>query len=205
MAALPSERQMLSAEIPGLGELPFMRFELQTERRAEADGERLHVRARIQTNLASVMRPLLATSAPPVRNIGTALRLVDRLSDRVQQAGRRALAVPLVRNIAEAAMAFDLNTFVEVQASTASLAGGSRALMPSSDQLARMGVEPDLSPNAAPVQTWAGEQAGGFAQVSLLRLDHEHLPPRLRQLLGDGPFSLSATVVNTAEPSRRAR
>lgn len=192
------EREQFSAEIPGYGSIPLLRVELQSERRPEGDGERLHFRLRVQSNLASAVRPMLAAPPPPASS-ETALALRAEVGRRVGSLGRRALAVPAVRALAERLLAHDLNTFFDVQASTASLAEGSRALLPAPERLAALGVQPDWGPDAAPLQAWAHQDANGHAQLALLRLDPEQWPAALREALRGTPLSLVATLVQTAE------
>jgi hypothetical protein len=197
-AAVEGAREQFSAEIPGLAGVPLLRLELQSERRPEADGERLHLRLRVQSNLASALRPML-NAPPPPASAQTALATRASTGQRLSVLGRRALAVPAVRALAERLLAHDLNTFLDVQASTASLAQGSRALLPSPERLAALGIQPDWNPEAEPLQAWAHQDARGFAQLALLRLDPEHWPPALREALGGAPLSLVATLVQTAE------
>lgn len=91
----------------------------------------------------------------------------------------------------------DLNSWVEVRASNASLDEGATALLPA-DKLDAIGVHPQAN---KPVQTWAGALRGrpGYAVLTLLRLEKAGLPAALRRLLGARPFALSATAASVVE------
>lgn len=91
----------------------------------------------------------------------------------------------------------DVNSWIEVRASNASLDEGSSALVP--EKLEKLGVSPR---SGKPVQTWAGALGRGFAVLTLLKLDKANLPSVLRSLLGARPFQLSATAVSVVEDHR---
>lgn len=208
--ALPAGRdeRTFAAELP-IGETePLWRLQLQWLTQAQGDGDRMVLRAHLQTNFASALRPALAAphKHPPRQALthgshsGGLLRLRERAGHAAQQLAQRALRAPLIRRLAEPLLEFDVNTWVEIQASTASLNSGSHSLLPQAERLAKLGIHP-RTPDAQPVaETWAGDAGTGFAQVSVLQMDRRHLPPRLQKLLGKQPFGLAATVVNTAEP-----
>ncbi|WP_028008091.1 hypothetical protein [Solimonas flava] len=201
------------AELPVGEKEPLWKLQVQMVTEPQADGERLRLRAHLQTNFASALRPALAAAqarrdgteraalppagAPPAPS-GRSLRLAERAGHAVQSVAQRALAVPLVRRLAEPLLQLDLNTWVEIQASTASLDAGSHDLLPQQERLAALGIRPKRTGDQPIAETWAGEARDGFAQVSVLQLDKRHLPTRLRELIGDQPFGLAATVVNTA-------
>lgn len=212
-AASPFDQQRITAEIPGPDGTSLIKFELYSEVSPEADGEHLHLRARLQTNFASALRPMLSrpmASHKALRHEGTgrALRVADRVSAGVQNVAQRALQIPLVRNVAASVMAHDVNTYIDLEATTASLIDGSKALAhrAAKPALQRLGIVPDESPNAPPLQSWAGELDDGFAQVSLLRLDERHFSDALKQVLGGRALKIAATMVNTVErPPPKAR
>ncbi|WP_029888592.1 hypothetical protein [Polycyclovorans algicola] len=216
-AADPFDQQRVTLEIPGPDGTPLFKLELHSEVTPEADGEHLHLRTRMQTNFASVLRPMLAAAEAgrpalthrPGMEGGRGLRLAHRVSAGVQTVAQRALQVPLLRNVAESAMAHDVNTYIDLEATTSSLIDGSRALAHHAAQpaLRRLGIVADESPDAPPLQTWAGEVGDGFAQVSLLRLDERHFSAALKQALGGRPLKIAATLVNTVErpPQPRKR
>lgn len=208
-AALPdgaSEYFALDAAVPlGGAPEPLWRIRLQMVSEPQADGEKLRLRAHLQTNFASALRPALtaradsARPALPQQGSGRALRLGERAGQLVQRTAHRALQRPVLRALVEPLLQMDLNTWVEIQASTASLDAGSRDLLPQSERLAALGIQPKPAGAQPVAESWAGEAPDGFAQVSVLQMDRRHLPPRLLQLLGDRPFSLAAAVVNTAQ------
>ncbi len=197
-----------AAELPVGQNQPLWRIQLQMITEPQADGERMRLRAHIQTNFASALRPALDNATPPERpalaaNTGTALTLGQRgaaaVGSALQKAAQRALEVPAIRALSEPLLQLDLNTFVEIQASTASLAEGSHQLLPQADKLRALGIVPRRSSDAPVAETWSGQAADGFAQVSVLQIDKRHLPQRLAELLGERPFSLAAAIVNTAQ------
>ena len=53
--------------------------------------------------------------------------------------------------------------------------------------------------DAPVVESWSGQAGNGFAQVSMLQVDKNHLPPQLASLLQGKPFHMTATVINTVE------
>lgn len=200
------ERLSFAAELPLGSGLPLWRVQLQMVSEPQADGERLRLRAHFQTNFASALRPALQGAHAAERRptltadgTGTATTLAQRAGDLVQRAAARALAVPGVRALAEPLLQLDLNTWVELHASTASLAEGSHQLLPQADKLASLGIVPRRTADQPVAESWAGESADGFAQVSVLQLDKRHLPLRLSRMLGERSFSLAAAVVNTAQ------
>ena len=191
-----------AAEIPLAGSnTPLWRVNVQVSSEPHGDGEKLRVRAHIQTNFASALRPALqASHATAALPSPTRPNLAQRAGALVQRTAQRALQLPLVGALAEPLLEHDLNTWVEVNASTASLDKGSRDLLPQSEKLNALGIRPKQGKGDAPmVETWAGEAPGGYAQVSMIQMDKQHLPPALAQSLGDKPFQLAATVVNTVE------
>lgn len=199
------ERLAFTAELPVGQSQPLWRVQLQLVNEPQADGERMRLRAHIQTNFASALRPALQAARPggerPALSTagGTALTLAQRAGGLMQRAAARALEVPAVRALAEPLLQLDINTWVEIQASTASLAEGSHQLLPQADKLAAMGIVPRRTTDQPVAESWAGESPQGFAQVSVLQVDKRHLPERLAQMLGDRPFSLAAAIVNTAQ------
>lgn len=208
--ALAEEPQRLrfAAEIPGgkHGPLWKIKIEALTEP-APGGGERLRLRAHVQTNLASVARPALAALGEralarlpaPATQAGTALApiaqqagrwLGEWAQQRAQQLAPRLMrwTAPLLQN--------DFNTWIELHASTAPLVAGAQALLPNAEQLSQLGISPNTGPNAPAIQNWQGRIGDEIAQVSLLRLDDRQLPENLRTQLGGTPFQIAAAVVN---------
>ncbi len=181
---LNGESLSLSAEIPGrTGPLWQMRLEMNSE--PEAGGERLRLRAHFKLSLRKAL--------PSPDNTQTSSGLPARVGQWIEQ----RLESPLMQTLAAPLLGRDLNTWVEMQTSTAPLDAGAQALLPT--QLARLGLSPK---NDQAVQAWAGELRGakpGFAQMTLLQLDQRHIPPNLQQVFADRPFQLSAAVVNVIE------
>lgn len=181
---LQGEAVSIEAAIPGSdGPLCEMRLEARAD--PEAEGERLHLRAHFRLKLARALRrqePLASRSALPAR-LG---RWIER---RLESPVAQVLTAPVLDR--------DINTWLEVRASNASLDDGSRALVP--ERLSALGIEPSRD---KPVQTWAGALPGprpGFAMLTLMQLDKERLPPPLQQALGPQPFQLTATLASSIE------
>ncbi len=181
---LNGEALSLSAEIPGrAGPLWQMRLEMKSE--PEAGGERLRLRAHFRLSLRKTQ--------PAPHQSGQAAGLPALIGQWIE----RRMESPLMQTLAAPFLDRDLNTWIEMQTSTAPLDAGARALLPT--QLARLGIEPK---NDQPVQAWAGELRGakpGFAQMTLLQLDQRHIPPNLTQVFADRPFQLCAAIVNVIE------
>lgn len=196
----PDEPELLSfsAAVPvGTASAPLWQLDVQLSSEPHADGEKLRLRARVQTNLASALRPALGQQAPS--SDSRALTFAERTGSVVQRTATRVLGLPAVRAFAEPLLRNDFNTWIEIQASTASLDAGASDLIPQSDKLAALGINPRRGGDQPIAETWSGQAADGFAQVSLLQIDKRHLPPELAKRLGDRPFSLAAAVVNTAQ------
>lgn len=196
-----TDRVGLSAEIPGTDGAPLWKIDVQVLTEPHGDGEKMRIRAHVQTNLASALRPAIAKQKDDGRAIGSgsrALTRAERVGALVQRTAARALRTPVIRAIAEPLLRHDFNTWIEVQASTASLDRGARDLVPAQEQLARLGIQPKGGDGPI-AESWAGEAPGGFAQVSLLQIDKKHLPPRLARSLGSKPFSMAAAIVNVVE------
>lgn len=181
---LQGEALALVAAIPGSAG-PLCELRIEAEAEPEADGERVRLRAHFRLSLRRPVasRPRLAGSPALPARIG---RWIER---RLESRLARALAAPMLDR--------DINTWLEVRASSAAFDDGSRALVP--ERLAALGIEPQKD---KPLQTWAGGLGGarpGYAMLTLLQLDKERLPPQVRSALGEKPFQLTATLVNVVE------
>lgn len=193
------ELAAFSAAIPvGPSGAPLWQIDVQVTTEPHADGERLRLRARIQTNLASALRPALGAPAAP-HSDSRALTFAERTGSLVQRTASRVLNLPAVRAFAEPLLSNDFNTWIEIQASTASLDAGASELIPQGERLAALGIQPRRAGDQPVAETWSGQAADGFAQVSLLQIDKRHLPPKLAARMGDKPFQLAAAIVNTAQ------
>ncbi|NGY05564.1 hypothetical protein [Solimonas terrae] len=213
-APLPAETEnfAFAAEIPVGEREPLWKLQLQVHSTPQADGEHTRLRAHLQTNLGSALRPALARSAPDVAALprpdpssatsARALRLAERAGHAAQNLAQRALRVPVLRRLAEPLLQLDFNTWIEIQASTASLDRGSHSLLPQAERLHTLGIRPRRAGDEPLAETWAGEAPDGYAQVSVLQIDKRHLPERLLRLLGNRPFGLAATIVNTVQQKK---
>ncbi|WP_420468031.1 hypothetical protein [Panacagrimonas sp.] len=216
--------ELALASLPGLGggqdhldfqaELPagvfgsILKLNVTVDSEAHGDGERMRVRAHLQTNFASVLKPMLQAPSPPrTKKLGRKQRGSESralapaaafIGDVATRSARRAFSNPLVQRLAEPLMKRDFNNWIEVTASTASLDRGAHDLIPRSDKLEAMGIRP--ARHSGPhMESWSGLTARGNAQVSTLQLDKNSLPKNLRKKLGDQPFNLAAMIVSTIE------
>ena len=208
--AVAQDREELSfaAEVPVAGaDAPLWRVNVHLVSEPHGDGERLRLRAHVQTNFAA-LRPAL--TAPAGKNggaraaigHGSGKGLRRNLAQRTTALAQRALENPVVNFLAQPLLNHDFNTWIDLQASTASLDDGAHALVPQSERLTAMGIRPARSKDGGPVaESWSGQSPGGngFAQVSIVQLDKHHLPERLAKMLRDRPFQMAAAIINTIE------
>lgn len=201
------EREELSfaAEVPVEGSsAPLWRVNVHLVTEPHGDGERVRLRAHVQTNFASLRPALTAhTSKSETKAIGYGSSGKGlSLSQRTTALAQRALENPMVNFLAQPLLKHDFNTWIDVQASTASLDGGAHALVPQSDKLTAMGIRPARSKDGGPVaESWSGQSpnGAGFAQVSIIQMDKKHLPAQLAKMLGNKPFQMAGAVINTIE------
>jgi hypothetical protein len=204
--AIDAEQRMaFQAELPGpAAGLPLVQVSIELAERTEADGARMRLRAHLRTNLGnSETAPPTSTDAGPPPSPPPRKGPVQVLARGVGRTLGNALQRPFIKALAAPLLEHEINTWFEVQVSTEPLDGGAAALLPAPERLARLGIVPRTDKNAPLVESWVGETSGrepGFAQLSLLRLARDQLPPRLAALLGSRPFQLAATVVNVVEP-----
>lgn len=216
------QRLRFTAALPGIGGASLLRISVEAHGEpAAGGGERFRLRAHVQANFASGLKPALASVA---ERFGTRLaaRAYAALPNPDRQEGERAAGAltqalaPLARRaggwlerrvqvqaprLAAALtplLTHDLQTWFELDASTGPLAEGARALLPEAARLDALGIVPQTGPNAPPVQTWAGRIGSEVAQVSMLRLDDRQLPEPLRERLGGQPLQIAAAMVHVA-------
>ena len=202
------QRLRFAAEIPGGAHGPLWKISVEAlSEPAAGGGDTLRLRAHVQTNLASVVRPALAAMATPgmARLPAPAAAVLGALSPIAQQAGRWLgqrvqqrvqRTAPRLARWAAPLLQHDFNTWFELHASTAPLVQGAKALLPQADKLTQLGITPNTGPNAPAMQSWQGSIGNEAAQVSLLRLDDRQLPDNLRAQLGGTPFQIAAAMVN---------
>lgn len=201
------EREELSfeAEVPVAGaEAPLWKLKVHLVTEPHGDGERTRLRAHIQTNFAA-LRPAL--EAPTKKSDAKAIGNGSSgkglsLSQRTTALAQRALENPVVNFLAQPLLKHDFNTWIDLQASTASLDDGAHALVPQSDKLTAMGIRPARSKDGGPVaESWSGQSpnGNGFAQVSIIQMDKKHLPDRLAKMLKGKPFQMAGAIINTVE------
>lgn len=208
LAGAAEDRLSFKAEIPAGVFGSILKLDVSMESEAHGDGERVRLRAHVQTNFASVLRPMLEAPPPPrkprrrggsktstSRALAPAASLVGHLAGRGM---RRAWSNPLVQRLAEPLMKRDINSWIEITASTASLDGGAHDLIPRSEKLESMGIRPARR-EGPHLESWSGSTAQGCAQVSTLQIDKKSLPRNLQKRLGEQPFNLAAMIVNTIE------
>lgn len=205
-AAQEREELTFAAEVPVAGaDAPLWKVNVHLVTEPHGDGERLRLRAHVQTNFAA-LRPALAAPA----NKGEAKAIGHgsssskglSLSQRTTALAQRALENPVVNFLAQPLLKHDFNTWIDLQASTASLDGGAHALVPQSDKLTAMGIRPARSKDGGPVaESWSGQSPSGtgFAQVSIIQIDKKHLPAQLAKRLKGKPFQMAGAIINTVE------
>ena len=208
MLANDDDRLRFSAELPAGMFGSLLKLDVQLETEAHGDGERVRMRARIQSNLASVLKPMLSAPHPAgqkrirgsksKRGTSRALASREMLGDLATRSARRAFSNPLVRRMAEPLMQHDINNWIEVVASSASLDRGAQDLIPHHEKLAALGIRP-AKKDGPHVESWSAQIAQGLAQVSTLQLDKDSLPERLQKQLGHQPFNLAAMIISTLE------
>lgn len=200
------DRLSFSAEVPAGVFGSILKVDVSMDSEPHGDGERVRLRAHVQTNFASVLRPMLAAPPPPPKakqrrgkkSESRALATTAFLGQVASRGMRRAFSNPIVQRLAEPLMRHDINSWIEVTASTASLDGGAHSLIPQNEKLASLGIRP-AKHDGPHVESWSGITPQGNAQVSTLQLDKKSLPKRLQKRLGDQPFHLAAMMVNTIE------
>lgn len=197
-----TEHMAFSTEIPGSdAEHPLWRLTVEVVERPEGDGERLRVRAHVRARFGELgAMARAALTHQPVETGGGRLQRVTRGLGR---ALAQRFESPLVQKLAAPLARLNVDTWFDVQISTAALDAGSNALLPAPEQLARLGIVPrsDAGRDAI-VESWFGRSGGlhpGNAQMTLLRLDKSQLPPAVAQLLGGKPFQLAAAMVSVVE------
>jgi hypothetical protein len=212
------ERHAFTAEIPGATpDRPAWRLKFEMITEAQGDGERVRFRVHLHSSIAEILAGLTQTpghtalghetASADAPSLGTALAPAYRLAG---SALRLAMTVRRVRRLLAPLTRHNLDSWIEINASTADLADGADSLLPAIEQLKALGIQPPDA-SSPPVQSWAGPSgASGFAQVSLLRLDHRHLPAVLRSLLaaggpGGAAFNLAGAVINRVEPAPLTR
>src|SRR3569623_930242 len=201
------EELSFAAEVPVAGvDAPLWKGNVHLVTEPHGDGERLRLRAHVQTNFAA-LRPALTAPAgkrDDARALGhgTGGGKGLSLSQRTTALAQRALENPVVNFLAQPLLKHDFNTWIDLQASTASLDDGAHALVPQSDKLTAMGIRPARSKDGGPVaESWSGQSpsGNGIAQVSIIQLDKKHLPPGLARMLKGKPFQMAGAVINTVE------
>jgi len=218
-----------AAELPGShADQPLWRMSVDLIEKPEGEGARLRLRVRMQTAVGEALtrateraklhrtsnhaQMLGSDSAAPKADAlmvvggGPLSRVGRRVGTVVSDVVERGLRQPFVQKLLDPLKTHDINTWFEVQASTAPLDAGANALLPEAEQLAKVGIalrQPD--PRGGPlIESWAtpGNDDRSFALVSVVRMAKEHLPPGVAALLGDQPFHLAAAMVNVVEPHR---
>lgn len=226
----PGERLRFSAAIPGFDGLSMLKISLETHTEPDAmGGERTRLRAHIQANLASAVRPALAALShraahraqalaaalpAPKASKGTGVAQGGLMPVRLSQvsevfaplrnraegwlAERANRLLPAIERTLEPLLEHDLQTWVEMHASTSPLYDGAKTLLPNAEGLAKLGIHPVEGPEGTPLQAWSGAVGNEAAQVMLLRLDEKSLPEQFKSALAGKPFQLAAAVVSVA-------
>lgn len=216
------QRLRFTAALPGIGGESLLRVTVEAHGEpAAGGGEHFRLRAHVQANFASGLKPALASVAErfgsrlaarayaalpnpePRESERAAGALTQALAPLARRAGgwlerRMQLQAPRLAAALSPLLTHDLQTWFELDASTGPLADGARALLPQAARLDALGIVPQTGPNAPPLQTWAGRIGSEVAQVSMLRLDDRQLPEPLRERLGGQPLQIAAAMVHLA-------
>ena len=214
------QRLRFTAALPGIGGESLLRVTVEAHGEpATGGGERFRLRAHVQANFASGLKPALASvaerfgqrlatrayAALPNPDAREGERAAGALTQALAPLARRAggwlerrvqSQAPRLAAVLTPLLTHDLQTWFEVDASTGPLADGARALLPEAARLDALGIVPQTGPNAPPLQTWAGRIGSEVAQVSMLRLDDRQLPDALRERLGGQPLQIAAAMVH---------
>ena len=201
----PVRRFTLTAELPALGRKPLWRLRVEMTAEPQGSGERVHMRAHMEANFADALA--LAAARPVASEPGTrAGRMRRRTAESVVRIVQKVVDRPVVQRVGRALLLHNFNSWIDVRASTADLAFGARALIPETERLKGLGIEPQFGDGPL-AQTWAGGDAAAgaeFAQVSLLQFEKRHLPAQFAALFGGNPFHFAGALVNVIEdPAKR--
>lgn len=215
-----SQRLRFTAALPGVGGESLFRITVEAHSEpAKGGGEQMRLRAHVQANFASGLKPALASvterfstrlaarayAALPNPDADEGRRASGALSQALAPFARRAggwlerrvqQQAPRLAAALAPLLTHDVQSWFELHASTGPLADGARALLPEVAKLDALGIRPLNGPNAPPLQTWAGQIGSEVAQVSMLRLDDRQLPDSLRARLGGQPLQIAAAMVH---------
>lgn len=194
----------INAELPAGAHGSLFKLQLSLCTEPHGDGERMRLKAHVQSNFASVLRPML--EAPVERGRPALTTDQDRPRSLVRpvvgrlaiQGARRALRNRVLRRVADPLLHLDTNSYLEVVTSSASLDGGAFELMPRNEKLDALGVRPTRH-REPHVETWSGVLPDGNAQIAAIQIEKDSLPDRLKKQLGDQPFNLAAMIVSTVQ------
>lgn len=186
-ALLRPQRTGLAFSLPHPnGGEPLCRASVALETTQGGGGETLRLRVHVD----GWLRPTtVSAKALPTASDRRGLRQTGR--QLVRGAARRGLALLPLRMEGRR-----LRTWVDVRASTAPLAAGAEALLPTRLR-SLIGDGLPRQPGAPRIGLWSDRDAhGNVAHLALLQLDQRDLPNRNH----DRPFNLVASVATTLEP-----
>lgn len=193
------ERERLQLMVPGLDGAPVLRLSVDFARQRQGDGERVRLHAHLHACLGGLSAEAARrNSGQPDRGGAVAGRAVRRFG-----AGslRRALAGRLGQRLSSLLLSHDVESWMEIETSSASLERGAAALLPVGDALRKIGSKLVPVVESPTLQVWAAppQADGRAAQFALLRVDRAQLPVRLARLLGPGAFQLAAALGTVVE------
>lgn len=195
VCAAPAATYRFAAEIPGFQGRPACRVDLQMLVEPHHDGQRLRLRTHLQANLASALRPALEAAfgarAAEQQSQATRQGLTRRAAYRLLGSGGQ------LRRFAEPLLRHDLNSWVDVHASSASLDTGAAALLPAPEQLAKLGIRPTPASAPAFAENWEGQSGNSYLQVSILQINRNAVlfSPWPRRM----PLQVAAAIVSTLD------
>lgn len=190
--ALTQEPHSLSASLtvpnPFAG-APLCTLALSVTASERVEGEHVRLRAHLRSDLRLPRANAPALAAPDAGN-----PLVRRGSRGARKLLRRGLESRPVQALAPL-LERRINSWIDIQASTAPYDRGARALLP--ETLASLGISPDLPVNDGMprIEIWQGPLdagRGGVAQIALLEMEEPGA--------GSEPLQISALIATTVEP-----
>lgn len=193
----------LQASIPnpfGGAALAQLSLRLTTER--QAHGETLRLRAHLRTQLD--LPPAPRRALPGAVETSTRRALAPRAQRAAQSLLRRGLETGVAKRLTPY-LERRFESWLDLQAATAPLDQGARALVPDSMQLLGLGGAPALRlGDEGQIETWVGRCTGdhpGAAQVTLMQFSEARRDSRRRR--AGKPLHVAASVATFYEDPRK--
>src|SRR5689334_17030674 len=96
LTGVAADRVGLSAEIPGTAGTPLWKLDVQVLTEPHGDGEKVRLRAHIQTNFGSALKPALEDRPDPraIESDARALTRAQKVGQLAQRAAARVMRTP---------------------------------------------------------------------------------------------------------------